>query len=426
MTRSRASLRRSAVTQLGPVDEEVLTTGIAPGSQVASAIGRSTVGREVSTLPLLTLSTTVVGRDFVARVAQAQVVEVDFAKAARFGGDPAATGISGSTPAGDRAVIGADLSEWTSIAPSHRMTVEAYGVSRTFTIDRVVPRLGVAGLAPVTQSFGSLSLNLFVPPGTIASMLREARGAAGGAEPVSVLAISNGPGRFDAAGSALVTARVRAALPGGVRAQVQPVKQLLLADAGSRGGRFTALFRAFGFFSVVVALLLLALTALVLVRDRARAFGVLRANGLRRGRQAIALSLEGWLYASVGAALGALAGAGIADLVVVLARHVFATQTAGRVDLVYAARLASVVSAGAVGFLAALLVTVGAAGHGARRNIVRMIKGLADPPPEIAPRRGACSAACSGRPASRPWWVGCSRPTVWPVSPAPRSAQWAS
>ena len=417
----RASVRRSAVTQLGPVDEEVLTSGVAAGRTVESAIDRTTVGHEVATLPLLSLSTTVVGRDFVARVAQAQVLEVDFARAARFGGDPAATGISGATPAGNHAVIGADLADWTSIEAGHRMTVEAYGVSRTFTIDRVVPRLGVAGLAPVTQTFGSLSLNLFVPPGTIESMRREAHGAAGRAQPVSVLAIANGSRRFDARQSEAVSARLRTATTG-LAAQVLPAKQLLLADADARSSRFTELFRAFGLFSVLGGILLLVLTVLILVRDRARSMGILRATGLRRSRHVAALALEGWLYAVVGAVAGGLAGIGIGAFVVLVARDVFATQAVGRVDLAFAARPSSVASGCAIGFLAALVVVVVTAFVVSRRNIVRMIKGQADSPRGRSRRSGDCSAACWSRPGSRRWSWGSSRPTVSRASSAPRSA----
>ena len=316
----------------------------------------------------------------MTRVAQAQVLEVDFAKAGRFGGDAAATGISGATPTGDKAVIGADLAHWTAIAPGHRMTVEAYGVSRTFTIDRVVPRLGVAGLAPLTQSFGSLSLNLFVPTGTIESMLREGRDVTSQAQPVSVLAISNGNRRpYDPGESEAVAARLRAAVKG-LPAQVQPVKQLLLADADSRGRRFTGLFRAFGIFSVLGGILLIILSVLMLVRDRARSLGILRANGLRQNGLVAALALEGWLYAVVGAGVGGLVGVGIAELVVSLGRNLFLTQTIGRVELVFAARAASVVSGCAIGFLAALVVVVSAALLVSRRNIVRMIKGVSDPP----------------------------------------------
>ena len=103
----RASVRRSAVTQLGPVDEEVLTTGIGRRTGVCS---RRSPGRRsavtVSTLPLLSLSTTVVGRDFVARVAQAQVLEVDFAQAGsvrrRPGGDRHQRRDAERQPRGDR------------------------------------------------------------------------------------------------------------------------------------------------------------------------------------------------------------------------------------------------------------------------------------------------------------------------------------
>jgi hypothetical protein len=215
----RASVRRSSVTQLGPVDEEVLASGLASGAPVETAVKGSAPARSVSTLPLLTLSTTVVGRDFVARVAQAQIIEVDFARAAGFGGDPGATGISGATPAGDQAEIGADLANALSLVPGHKISVEAYGKTRTFVIDRVLPRLGIAGLAPVTETTGSLSLNLFVPPGTIASMVRAGHGITGPAQPVSVLAISNGSGSFDSHRSAVVAAGLRAAT-GGLGAQV--------------------------------------------------------------------------------------------------------------------------------------------------------------------------------------------------------------
>lgn len=135
----RASVRRSTVTQLGPVDEEVLTAGLASGHTTASTIAASPVGPQIGTLPIVTLATTVVGDDFVARVAQAQIVEVNFAQARQFGGNPAATGISGPQPSGDQAVISADLSAAMSILPGHKVSVEAYGTSRTFVINRVLP-----------------------------------------------------------------------------------------------------------------------------------------------------------------------------------------------------------------------------------------------------------------------------------------------
>ncbi|HTD49560.1 MAG TPA: FtsX-like permease family protein, partial [Acidimicrobiia bacterium] len=212
----------------------------------------------------------------------------------------------------------------------------------------------------------------------------QAGAAAADARPVSVLAI------FDRrpdepAEIQRVTAGLRAATAG-LTVQVQPVKQLLLADADARSSRFTALFRGFGLFSVLGGLLLVVLTFLMLARDRARSMGILRANGLRRSRHVAALSLEGWLYATAGAAIGGIVGLGIGVVVVFVARDVFATQPVGRVDLVFAARPTSVAIGCAVGFLASLAVVVSAAVADSRRNIVRMIKGLADPPHATDPR----------------------------------------
>ena len=278
-------------------------------------------------------------------------------------------------------MIGADLADWTAIAPGHRMTVEAYGVSRTFTIDRVVPRLGVAGLAPLTQSFGSLSLNLFVPPGTIESMLREAHDVTGQAQPVSVLAISNGNRRpFDPRESAAVSARLRATVKG-LPAQVQPVKQLLLADADSRGRRFTGLFRAFGIFSVFGGILLIILSVLMLVArprpvpgDPARQ----RAPAERAGRRALARGLAVRRHRRGRRRARGRRHRG--------ARREPRSQPVpdpdhrpGRPRVRGAARRASL-SGCAIGFLAALAVVASAAVVVSRRNIVRMIKGVADPP----------------------------------------------
>ena len=116
----------------------------------------------------------------------------------------------------------------------------------------------------MTQTLGSLSLNLFVPPGTIESMRREADGAAGWAQPVSVLAIANEVGPSTWGQSEAVRSPPHG--DAGSRAQVLPAKQLLLADADAQR-RFTELFRAFGLFSVLVASSCsLALTVLILVR----------------------------------------------------------------------------------------------------------------------------------------------------------------
>jgi FtsX-like permease family len=389
----RASVRRSAVTQLGPVDEEIVGVGPDRGPTIESAVDGARLSDIDGTLPLVALLATVRGRDFVARVAQAQVVEVDFPRAERFGGNPSETGISGPTPTAGTAVISADLSEAIAIVPGHRVTISAFGTARTFRVARVLPRLGVAGLATPLSPPGSASLNLFVPPGTLASMLPASASQPGSAQavPLSIVAISNtGRESGDARKSAAVTTELRAATAAlGTAAldiAVHPVKQQLLDDADHRSRSFTDLFRAFGIFGALAGLLLLVLTFSILTRERGRSMGILRAQGLSRRDMVVALGLEGAAYTIVGVAIGALVGLALAAGVVAVARGVFNTPASGAVDLIFSARSATVATAAALGFIVAFAVVIGTALVTARRNIVRVMRRLPDPPD---PRRRA-------------------------------------
>ena len=385
----RASVRRSAVTQLGPVDEEILGVGLDRGGAIQSAIDRVRSTDVGSTLSLLGLVTTVRGRDFIPRVAQAQVLEVDFAKASGFGGDPSATGITGGTPTGDEAVLSTDLSDLIAIRPRHRVTVYAFGTTRTFRIARLLPRVGIAGLATPLAPSGSESFNIFVPPGTFAGMLAEQARARASADtgngpeamPVSIVAVSNREtGSGDRRTSAAVTTQLRAAT-NGLAVEVHPVKQQILDDADRRSRSFTELFRAFGFFGAAGGILLLILTFSILARDRVRSMGILRAQGLSRRDTVAALALEGWLYTLAGIAVGALGGVGLGAGALLVARHLFASPVAGGVELVFSARIASLGAGCAIGLIIALSVVLGAAVIVSRRNIVRVMRRMDDPTP---------------------------------------------
>src|SRR5579871_4374567 len=187
----RASIRESVTQQLGPIDQEVVRPGTDPGP-VDAAIVHATAGQGVTTLPMVATIATVRGRDFVARVAQVQVVEVDFAAAQRFAGGAKQSGLVGNTPAGATAVMSADLSDALAIDETHRVTVYAFGQSRTFTVTQVLSRHGIAGLRTPLSPAGSLSYNLFVPPGTLEGMLGSASTAAyGQAAPEAVVAVAH-------------------------------------------------------------------------------------------------------------------------------------------------------------------------------------------------------------------------------------------
>jgi len=378
----RASVRRSAVTQLGPVDEEIVGVGLDRGRAIESAVQRARLSDTDGTLPLVALLATARGRDFVARVAQAQVIEIDFARAQRFGGNPSATGISGPTPTAGTAVISTDLSKAIAIRPGHRVTISAFGTSRTLRVVRVLPRVGIAGLATPLAPPGSASLNLFVPPGTLASMLPASASTPSRAQamPLSIVAISNtGRESGDARKSAAVTSELRAATAA-LETAVHPVKQQLLDDADHRSRSFADLFRAFGTFGALGGLLLLVLTFSILTRERGRSMAILRAQGLSRRDMVMALGLEGLAYTVVGVGVGVLGGLALASGVVAVARGVFDRPTSGAVALIFSTRTTTVVTAGALGFIVSLAIVTGTALVTSRRNIVRVMRRLPDPP----------------------------------------------
>ncbi len=212
-----ASIAHGIPSQLGPVDEEVLVPGADTNPPVEAAITAAQI-RNLQTLPLVAQPAVVIGKDFVARLSSAQMIEVDFARAAQFGPDPTATGISGATPTGATVVLGADLAAVLLIKPGHRVEIHAYGQSRVFHVAQILPRRGLAGLANVGEQDGSESLNVFVPLGTIESMRQAAGAASTPSTATSVVAVANGgpsPG---------VTARL-VGIAAGLGAWVRPVKR---------------------------------------------------------------------------------------------------------------------------------------------------------------------------------------------------------
>ncbi|HMC43200.1 MAG TPA: hypothetical protein VKI20_09335, partial [Acidimicrobiales bacterium] len=168
----RSSVRRGAYTQLGPVDETVAGDGSAVGAQAAAAVAKRPPAGIAGTLSLLTVGATVFrGGASPKAEPHARILEVDFAQARVFGGDPAATGMSGATPTGDEAAIGADLAGTLGARVGDALSVSVYGQQRTLRVKQVLPRLGIAGfsgelLGGAFVGGGSASPNLFVAPGT--------------------------------------------------------------------------------------------------------------------------------------------------------------------------------------------------------------------------------------------------------------------
>lgn len=378
-----ASIRRSARTQLGPTDVVVRATGIEDGRRAIERAQRVAGDPAVDgMLPVVSIAAAVASNGEARQgEPRANVHEVDFAEAARFGGDESVTGISGPTPQRNEAVIGEDLARIIGVGRGDSVTVFAYGQERSFTVVRTVPRMGIAGL-----SFGraSESPNLFVAPGTIENLVASAPNVGGTpVQPpeVRVLVSATG-GVMDAAErhSDAIERRLGAALAAEpmVQASVEPAKVQLLEAAEAGGKELTDLFQSLGIFTAFAGVLLLVNIFVMLAQERKTEMGMLRAVGMRRSALVGSFSLEGWMYALAASALGTVAGLGVGRLIVIVAADIF-SQGPESFELRYSASLPTVQAGFVTGFVISLVTVLATSMWVSRLNVIRAIRDLPEP-----------------------------------------------
>ncbi len=373
-----ASLSRGATTKLGPIDV-VVSAAPEHNAAVQEALAGLDSPRVDGVLPITSLNV-VASTDEPAPRAEpaAYLLEVDFAAAHTFGGDPEITGIDGPTPEPGSTAIGADLAERLDATPGDVIVVHAYGATRPLTVARILEQEGIAGFTPGSQS--SVSPVLFAAPGTIAGLREGAAGA--GTPPDFLYAISLTGGVLDTvdAGDA-VAEEVTAAL-GGVPASVTAVKSDLIETAAVLGDQFTQLFGLIGIFAVLAGILLLVNIFVMLAQERQSELGMLRAVGLRRLGLVGSFSLEGWLYALGAAALGTVAGLGVGRVIVFVAAPIFGGGQPGSdesLQLTYAASRSSTSGGFLIGFTIALATVLCTSVWISRLNVIRAIRELPNP-----------------------------------------------
>jgi putative ABC transport system permease protein len=380
------SIRQGATTQLGPIDEIIRSADAPTQAAVAAAVAGARSADVDGVLPLTAVGASVAtaggGAAPDARRAEpnASLLEVDFAAAQAFGGDARAVGLSGPTPTGDRAVIGKDLAKTLRVGPGDTIVAYAYGATRTFTVDRIVPRRGVAGFA--LGFGGSGSPNVFVAPGTIAALA--AADTSAGSPPSTLVAVSNRGGIIDGADRSFAVTNqviVPALAAAGVTGQTDLVKHLLLDAADRQGKSFTQLFTALGAFSALAGILLLISIFIMLAEERKTELGMLRAVGLKRAGLVGTFSLEGWMYALGAAALGTIAGIGVGRAIVAVTASIVGGNEGApfALELHFTATRASIQQGFTIGFFFSLLTVLAASLWISRLNVIRAIRDLPEP-----------------------------------------------
>jgi putative ABC transport system permease protein len=385
-----SSIRQAARQHLGPVDELVVVRNSADWNAVSRrlrSLAPSSVDGVVS-LAAFDAATTAGGGAVLRTVPNARVVGFDFDTARSFGESPAATGVSGPSPPSGHAAITTDLARALDVAPGAAVDVYAYGRPVTLTVDRILPRLGLAGFSLTGQQEAR---NVLVSPHTFATMIRHR--SAGAAAPSWYVAVSN---RGGIESGAKLTDSVKNSIVGataGIDPQVTPIKQEFLDAADQTGKTFTQMFTSMGSFGIFAGLLLLINLFVMLAAERKSELGMARAVGMKRSRLVGAFATEGFIYALLASLLGTAVGVGLGRVLVTWSQSAFSSEH-NRFDLYFTVKPGSLAQSFVIGFVVAVLTIVVMSIRVSRLNIIRAIRDIPEPPPRRRRRSLYAGLAC--------------------------------
>jgi putative ABC transport system permease protein len=372
-----SSIRQVARQHLGPVDELVLARNAGEWRSLASRLRSLPSSQVDGVLPLASFdAATTAGRGGTLRtVPNSRVVGFDFDAARGFGNAPVTTGISGPTPEHGHAAITEDLARALSVGAGSQIDVYAYGRPRTVIVDRVLPRLGLAGFSVGNEQE---SRNVLVSPSTFAGMLRG--GVEGGAPPTWVVAVSNRGGIESGAPLSDSVKRSIQQSAAGLDPQVTLIKRVFLDAADQTGKGFTQMFTAMGSFGVFAGLLLLINLFVMLAAERKSELGMARAVGMRRGALVGAFATEGFIYALAATLLGTAVGIGLGRVLVVFSQAAFSSEH-NQFNLYFTVKGTSLAQSFTVSFIVAVVTIVVMSVRVSRLNIIRAIRDIPEPPP---------------------------------------------
>jgi putative ABC transport system permease protein len=157
---------------------------------------------------------------------------------------------------------------------------------------------------------------------------------------------------------------------------IEPTKRDDLQTADDAGALFGNFFITFGSFSIAAGILLIFLLFVMLAGERKPEMGIARAVGTERLHLVEMFMFEGLIYDMTAAAIGALAGVGVALAMVTLLAT--ASDQFG-VDIHFNLTTQSLVTAYAMGVVLTFLVVTFSAWRVSVLNIVTAIRNLPDP-----------------------------------------------
>ena len=165
--------------------------------------------------------------------------------------------------------------------------------------------------------------------------------------------------------------------------EIDDFKQDAIDTANEVGSLFVSMFTTFGMFSIGTGILLVFLIFSMLSAERRSEMGMARAVGMQRSHLVRQFVAEGAIYGLGSTAVGALAGIGLGYVLIFATGSAFASAGgAAGPDLVFITHveLRSVLASFLLGSMVTFVTILLAARQNSRLNIVRAVRGIAEPP----------------------------------------------
>ena len=378
------SIRKSALDQLGPVDEVIQAKSVAAQeshmmNQTGKAqtngeyFGPETVDRIRSTLAptgLIDGIAAIISENFPAvspgskqTLPEIRVlgVEQDYAQQT----EPLKTASGQELQVGslsaDSAFLNTRAAGKLDVREGDKVQLFSSTGPRVFT---------VAGIYDSGGKSGELAESMVMPAAS-AQMLTGAPGM------YNMVMISNQGGLFEGVDK---TGDVTSALDplfAGTNLEVQPVKQKALDTAQQAASEFTSIFLLFGEFSMVAGILLIFLIFVMLAAERKTELGVMRAMGSKRRDILKVFAFEGVVYSALAAAVGSILGIVVGWGMVQILASAFGSFE--EFSFSFNFNFKSLVTAYAMGMIATYVIVVISAWRAGRINIVRAIRDIPEP-----------------------------------------------
>ncbi|MEY2418736.1 MAG: putative transport system permease protein [Actinomycetota bacterium] len=163
-----------------------------------------------------------------------------------------------------------------------------------------------------------------------------------------------------------------------------------LKGAIAAGKNSATFLTTIGTFGIIAGMLLLINVLLMLAEERLTELGTMRAVGLSRTPLIGSFSLEGGIYAAVGATIGGAAGVGLGQVLVYYMNKQTNHSTAAfrGLPLYFAVTRQTVMSGVALGFLVSVLAVIGTSYRVSKLDVIRSLRRL---PPQPRPHRRAAT-----------------------------------